>query len=358
MQLTLIVPELIWPEPDDRETFEGLTCRSLEFLLARSTPTTGPAIPLETMLADAFGHPENASFAALRRIGEADDLQPEGFADGAGWVCSDPVHLRFHQDSVILADGAGFDLGLDEAQILISALNDHFLSVGRFHLVAADRWYLQLDDRRTPDRFDAPPLSAVAGRSVERLLLAPTQTPGLKQLLVEAQMLLHAHPVNAQREREDRLPINSLWLWGAGTLAARIEPRFDGVWSCNPLARGLARASGVPTRAVPSDANALIADAAPGTRHLVVLEDLLAAVHYEDGDAYRSALAGPNGLEKRWFAPLRTALANGQVQALRIEASTAYASLGWECSRSDQWKLWRRSMPLGGLAQQLAKEAA
>ena len=361
MQLTLLIPELIWPEPDDRDAFDDLDCPALNLLLARSRMTRRPPQSLEATLADAFGHAEGAPYAAFRLLGETADAQVPTVADNACWLCSDPVHLRFHRESLILADSGSFDITLEEAQSLTDELNHHFSAVGpvvHFHAATADRWYLQLDSHASLDHFEAPPLSAVAGRSVERLLTASSHAQNLRQLLVDAQMLLHAHATNQKRECEGRMPINSLWLWGAGILPQRVESPFDGVWSTNPLALGLARAAGVPAHPAPADANTLFAHAARDTCHLVVLEDLLAAVHYENGEAYRVALAGPNGLEKRWFAPLRKALANGRITDLCVEATTAYGALDWQCRRSDQLKLWRRPQPLGKLAQHLAKEAA
>lgn len=361
MQLTLLVPEIIWPEPDDRNALDDIACPALNTLLARSKLTRRAPQSLEATLTDAFGHPEGAPYAAFRLLGETNAVQAPALAEDACWLCSDPVHLRFHQESLILADSGSFDLALEEAQSLTDALNRHFSAAGQvvhFHVATADRWYLQLADRAILDDFDAPPLSAVAGRSVEQLLMSSSQTSNLRQLLVEVQMLLHAHATNQTRECKGEMPINSLWLWGAGTLPPRIESPFDGVWSINPLARGLARAAGVPTHPVPTDANSLLAHTAPDTRHLVVLEDLLAAVHYENGDAYRNAIAGPTGLERRWFAPLRQALVTGQIKNLCVEASTAYAALKWQCGRYDQWKLWRRPEPLDKLAQHLAKQTA
>ena len=35
MQLTLVVPELIWPEPEDRDALTDLACPALETLLMR-----------------------------------------------------------------------------------------------------------------------------------------------------------------------------------------------------------------------------------------------------------------------------------------------------------------------------------
>ena len=177
----------------------------------------------------------------------------------------------------------------------------------------------------------------------------------MRKLLNEIQTFLHANPVNQQRENAGLLPINSLWLWGAGRLPERIESDFDGVWSTDPLALGLARAAGVPTHPVPVDAATFFAHAAPDTQQLVILDDLQGPVQYEDGAAYRKAIAA---LEQRWFAPLQKALAAGQFKQLRIVATTAYATLNWESTRLDQWKFWQRPQPLANLAKKLAKPQA
>ncbi len=348
MQINLLIPELLWPEPDDKDSFAALSCPALETLLARSQRTRRPPQSLEATLADTFGLPDAAPYAALRLLGESGTAE----AGSSCWLCCDPVHLRIHQDGLILADSGSFGIELDEARALIEALNRHLSDVGRFYLASADRWYLRLAEHLRLDRLDVPPLSAVAGRRIDGLLPATEHAKGLRKLLNEAQMLLHAHPINAEREAGGRLPINNLWLWGAGTLPPRYASDFDGVWSTNPLALGLARGAGVPTHALPADAATLLAHAAADTHHLIVLEDLLAPVQYEDGKAYAEAL---NGLEQRWFAPLASALAAGKIAQLRIEASTAYATLAWQSTRGDQWKLWRRPQSLAALAHALAQ---
>lgn len=363
MQLTLLVPELIWPEPDDG-TLERLDCPALSTLLARSRRARRAPQSFEATLADAFGQPPGAPYAALRLLGEAD--RNAGGADrnndeAAGdpvapgedcWLCSDPVHLRYHQERLILADSGSFAINLDEARELAGELNRQLPDVGRFHVAAAGRWYLRLADPRLAQGFATPPLSAVAGRRIDQLLGETAPARRLHALFNEAQMLLHAHPINQRREDAGRLPINSLWLWGAGALTPRRESDFDGLWSSDPLALGLARAAGVPTHGLPVDAATLLEHAAPDTRQLIVLEDLLGPAQYEMGEAYRAAI---EGLEQRWFAPLRQALAGGRISALRIEAPTAYAALAWDSTRREQWKLWRRARPLAALAKELAQ---
>lgn len=359
MQLTLLVPELIWPEPDDHDALDALACPALNTLLARSRLTRRPPQSLEATLIDTFGLPEGAPYGALRLLGEDDENGVAGgLAGDTGWMCADPVHLRFQQNQLILADSGSFTLELDEAQAIAGALNAHFSGLGRFHVAAADRWYLQLaatSGLEHPEQLDVPPLSAVAGRRVEQQLPSSPQTANLRRLLNEAQMVLHGHPVNAARERAGRLPINSLWLWGAGTLPPTLASRFDGVCSSQPLALGLGRAAGIPTQAVPPDAATLLAVSARESHPLVVLDALLGPVQYQDDDAYRAALLS---LETNWFAPLRQALTSGRITRLHLEASTAYGALRWASGRADQWKLWRRAQPLTDLALALAKGSA
>ena len=90
---------------------------------------------------------------------------------------------------------------------------------------------------------------------------------------------------------------------------------------------------------------------ASDTALLVELDDLADPVQHENGEAYRNAIAN---LERRWFAPLRQALAAARIAPLRIEAATAYATLTWESGRRDTWKFWRRPRPLIDIARKLA----
>lgn len=352
--VTLLVPELLWPEPEDREALDRLECPGLTTLLARSRFSRRPAQPAEAVLAASFGQEENASYGAFRCLGEAENPRD---IDGACWAAADPVHLRFHQDHLILAAGDTLSIAHEEAAALVEELNRHFTDLGTFQVAAADRWYLRLAKETAPAsplvRFGAPPLSAVAGRSIARLLPEIMEDREVRKLLNEIQTALHAHPVNLRREERGLPPINSLWFWGAGSLPPGVAAGFDSVWSGNPLALGLARAASVPAQATPADATALLAHTAPDTRQLVVLEELSAPAHYQNGEAYRDAVSA---LDARWFAPLQKALASGQLKHLRLTAPTAYGLLVWESNRAEQWKFWQRARPLAEIAKTLAKD--
>ena len=55
MHLTLLVPELIWPEPADQFTLGKLAAPGLEWLLARAGLERRALHPFESVLTDCFG---------------------------------------------------------------------------------------------------------------------------------------------------------------------------------------------------------------------------------------------------------------------------------------------------------------
>lgn len=348
MHLTVVVPELIWPEPDDRATLDALVCPALSALLSRSRLQRRPPQSFEATLGDACGLPVGLAYAALRVLGEQNIVA----APAATWLCADPVHLRLHQEQLILADGSRLAITPDEAQAFIDELNRQFVDSGRFHLGAAERWYLELPTEQTLGDFAVLPLSVVAGRRVEQQLPTRADLRWLRRLLNEMQMVLHEHPVNQRREERGQPTINSLWLWGGGQLPNPQASEIRHLWSDLPLARGLARHLDILCQPLPADANALLANATSNGRALLVLDALQVPVHYEDADAYRHAL---HDLEACWFAPLRQALLTRRVHSMHIDAPTTYAHLHWHCRPQDQWRFWRRSSSLASIAQSLAQ---
>lgn len=359
MPLTLVIPELLWPEPEDRDTQDALSCPALVTLLARATCRHQPAVSYEAALCDVAGvsgHTDGAPYAALRRMGETDTLR--GTHSGQTQLCIDPVHLRFLQERLILADPSQLALSEEETRSIIDDFNRHLSTFGRFHCGATGRWYLEPNDPSLATEHRLPPLSAVAGRSVERLLPSTSEARNQRRLHNEAQMLLHTHPVNRAREDAGKMTVNALWLWGGGTLPAprdeapALELPFDSVWSTDPLARGLARAAGVPIAPQPADATTWLANAAPDTHSLVVLDVLASAVHYESGEAYRTALSR---LDSDWFFPLLAALRQGTLPGgLTLIAPTVYGLIEWRLGRLASWAFWRRAKPLAALAREFA----
>ena len=263
-----------------------------------------------------------APFAAL-----GDGLQPDGY-----WLRADPVSLVLHRDSFSLAECTPA-LRLEQAQQLVDALNRHFAADGmRFHAVDARRWYLSLAQR---PELRTHPLAQVLGRDIQPRL--PQGADGLKWhgLLNELQMLLHAHPVNADLEQDGAMPVNSVWLWGGGELVAGTPQPDLSVWANDALARGLALAHQSRLAALPSSAQDWLRHAHESGEHLVV-HPLLPSMDPQQALEW---------LENAWFAPLLDMLRKGRVARLTLHLAGDSVN-SFTVMRADLWKFWHRARPL------------
>lgn len=336
MRLTLLVPELIWPEPGDTQTLAELSTPAFAWLDGHAAFSRGEPLAVESALLEQFGIADAGS-AAFRRLGETDANQEDGH-----WLCADPVHLRFHHERIVLADAGAFDIDAAEAQALVGALNTEFAEIGVFHAATPRRWYLRL--HAAVDHVAAP-LSAVAGRRMDSDL--SDKTSPLHRWLNEVQMFLHLHPVNAARAAAGKPAINSLWLWGNGP-AATPASGPDAVFADDPLARGLARAAGVAAQALPADAEAVLGSGAQ--RPLVVVDTLLPTVLYEDPDGWRRAC---ERFDADWLAPIQKRLGK-TVRELVVVAPTIYGRLQWTLAAGARWKFWKSGRTPQQVAQALA----
>lgn len=345
MRPTLLIPELIWPEPDDQLTLGDFQPLALSWLLAHGTWQQQPRRAFELALADAFGlaKPDGqAPLAALRRLGDGD-----ADAQTAHWLCAEPVHLRFHHERIVLADAGAFDLDITESQALIADLNQQFADIGEFVLADAKRWYLRLHQ---PVEHAVLPISAMAGRRIDGDL--PKGDPTLTRWLNEVQMFLHGHPVNEARQQQGKPAVNSLWLWGGGQLPSALASPYSSIVTTHPIGLGLARLSGLPV--LPTSSLARPDVKALGPRPFILLDALLAPVLYEDGPGWQAAA---RQLDEQALAPLRQALGKS-IAAIELIAPTVYGEIRGHIQASERWKFWKKPRPLAASARQFAENAA
>ena len=307
----------------EREALAGLP--ALSKLLARGRATKRGAGPWEAALLESFGIARQRDWplAPLSWLGEGGD-GAEGY-----WLHADPVHLRAERDALVLLDARHFVLEAEAAGAIVDALSAHFAPDGlRFFAPDPTRWYVRVD--RVPD-IATWPLRTATGHSIDALLPYGTEALAWHRRVNEAQMLLHAHPVNDMRESAGQPVVNSVWFWGGGVLPAVPGGRFGGVWGDDPLVRGLARVARLSCAALPETANHWLARSAAG-EHVV----LLAPGTAQPREALLAA-------EERWFAPLLRALKRRQLSALALVAEGGGTAVRFEVGPADLWKFWRRS---------------
>ncbi|MFL6564278.1 MAG: hypothetical protein ACJ8G5_05040 [Burkholderiales bacterium] len=331
MHCELIVPGLF-------AEASGTRAPALELLLARgrSTLNASPqSLPVEAWLQGAFAlEGESLPTGALSLAGAGRELGPEC------WARADPVHLRLLRDRLIVVPAAAFALSRPEADALVEALNRHFGERLVLQVLEPGHWCARLDLQLA---FHASSPLDAAGRDVDLAIRAGGEAgKRWAALLNEAQMLLHAHPVNAAREARGEPAVNSLWLWGAGS-APRVPPaRWRSVSADDLVARGLARLSGARERPLPESAEAWLQGASLDGRHLVLLDALRTPLALGQSAEYAECI---DALEKRWFGPLLAALRAGRVGMVTVHVPDSLGA-SFETIRGDLRRFWRRPRAL------------
>jgi hypothetical protein len=328
MHCELLVPGLFAGEADTR-------LPSLELLLARGRCASSQSRRLQGWLHEAFDlEGDRAAAGALT-------LLASGGEPGAEvWARADPVHLSVMRDRLILIPGEALRITRAEADSLCEAVNRHFAGRMALHVVDPLRWCVKLGEEEAVD--GQCPLEA-AGRDVDLCLPAREGASGAHQLMNEAQMLLHSHPVNEAREARGEPPVNSLWLWGSGRAPRIACSQWQSVSADEPIALGLARAAGVRHRPLPASAQAWLDRAPEDGRHLVVLDSLRVPLALSQTAEYREAMAA---LEREWFAPFLAALRGGRIGMVTVHVPDGPQCAAFETIRGDLRRFWRRPRSL------------
>ena len=329
MQFDFLVPAL-FDAPRSHRISE--TAPALAKLIARGSATTDPTDSMEAWLARQFGYVADSAdfpFAAVASRGET-------MADASAkyWLRADPVHLSVNRDRVVLLDASQLDISAAESAALVAALQAHFKSDGlNVYGPHPQRWYITSD---RPIALCTQPVSAVRGRSVADHWFDGADRARWQARLSEMQMLLHAHPLNEARETAGQLPINGVWLWGAGEQPADGKKIYARIIAGDALAAGFAALSAARYTESRQFRWRDVAPPAAGNA-LVVIDPLAAFAAYGEWDEWRDALAT---LDQAWFSPALSALKNGTLNAIAI---CVPGKTSTTTTRIDLFKFWRRS---------------
>src|SRR5256885_15089389 len=137
-----------------------------------------------------------------------------------------------------------------ESEALAEPPNRHFGPTMLFYPMRPARWYVRLE--KAPD-VQTTPAAAARGVAIDEKLPSGPDAMRFHALMNEAQMLLHEHPVNAEREARGVPALNSIWFWGGGGIAAAKARPFSAGVARRPLAPGRPPAPGIPAHPLPHD---------------------------------------------------------------------------------------------------------
>jgi hypothetical protein len=322
---TFLVPDLL-PAALRGSPARGLHAPRLAVLLARGDATALPAGDTDDWLCEAFGvaRRNDRPVAVLTLAGDG------GEPGNACWLRCDPVHLYMRQNGMILSDAAGTPTA-EESQTLVNSLNAHFVDDGLLFFAGnAGRWYVRSE---THSDLTTQPLTAALNRDIDSLMPTGADSRYWRRILNEAQMLLHAHPLNAEREARGLPAFNSVWLWGGGTMPATVSTNYSQLWADEALARALALRSGIQASPLPDSADAVFA---AGGNALVVVTAL--RDNTPDLESWQQAL---EKFEQQWMAPCHAALKSGRMQRLTLLTPGTPQGKRFDISAAHLWRWWR-----------------
>ena len=254
-----------------------------------------------------------------------DSTAPDGV-----WAVAQPVHLATAIDHLRLAPFEDLDLDAAEADALLSTVNGHLAGVG-FVLSRGTPgcWMLQCLEHVECTSFEP---EAVVGRNIWDFMPGGRDGPAVRSLMNEIQMLLHEHPVNDARQRRGRPTINSLWLWGFGSITRPAPRKLPALSTDDAWLAGLWRLHGAACTAV-TEAGRLLERPQAG--------QLVAMGRPAGGDRQAALAAVDGGI----LAAARAAVAAGHASNLRVLAGDAV----FEEDARSRWRCWRRSVSMASI---------
>lgn len=329
-ELHLIVPGVCGPLADTETLKSSTAVKDWTGLLSRAHCRSSSS-NIHEVIASLF----NLSIAGDFPSAALSLLANDQYDPAMSYMCADPVHLQADLDSAILTSSVDLDIMENESAALCEALNQHFFQDGlRFIRLGKDDWIVASKDEI---QVSTTPLSEATGRNVNFILPKDRDATSWKQVLTEAQMLMHTHDVNEQREKQGRQPVNSLWFHGSGKLPVTSACRVSSVCSNKDIFKGLARY--VQCEYLPQTASVdeYLAYLTAGSHSINVLHlaDMEHLVNYTDVTPWLDTLAN---VVEHWIYPLIKAANRNNFRVVLYPCNEKQ----YQFSRFDALKFWRQ----------------
>ena len=135
--------------------------------------------------------------------------------DGEIPLCCDFVILQSSHNDMVMKDYTAGHLSCEESRNYLKALQDQISDyVVTFYPGFGSHNLMVLESEQFTTRLTPP--NELIGEGIRKFMPEDDQFKDLIYIINQAQIILHNHPVNQQRKRENLDSVNSIWLWGNG----------------------------------------------------------------------------------------------------------------------------------------------
>jgi hypothetical protein len=206
--------------------------RTLVRWLARSAPARGgePRDLLGSILGVLGRDRPRNGLGAMRLWGQTNDRPTV-------WVAAaDPVYLEARLDHLCLHALQEPAVTRSELRALFDHLQETLAEDQNYGFARIGICGYLRAGGGIPTAMEPP--SVVDQRNPNDYLPAGEQAAGFRKLQSEIEMALHDHPVNVERELGGQQPVNSLWLWGGGSVPESTVDPHPPLFADDPLLTG------------------------------------------------------------------------------------------------------------------------
>lgn len=330
-ELHLVVPGICGPLAEVQSLKKSPVIKRWTQVLARSLCAPSPT-SIHGVIASIFNLTVEGDFPAAA----FSLLAVDSYEASMNYMCADPVHLEADMHHAVLTSSTDLDISENEAVALCGALNEHFKQDGlSFIRKGAGSWFVVSNENIC---INTTPLADAVGRNVNFLLPKGESSAMWKQLMTEAQMLLHSNEINSERESRGKQSINSIWFHGCGNLPAVTDCRVSSVCSNDGIFKGLAahvQCDYLPLLASAREYADIVLSEKDKTVNVFHLSDLENLVNYTDVTIWLEKLTE---VLEQWIYPLLKMARKNRINVFLYPCSEKQ----YQFSKYDALKFWRQ----------------
>jgi 2,3-bisphosphoglycerate-independent phosphoglycerate mutase len=139
-------------------------------------------------------------------------------------LCCDFVTLQSSHNDMIMKDYTAGHLSCEESREYLKALQDQISDCPvTFYPGFGFHNLMVIESKQFTTRLMPP--NELIGEGIRKFMPNEDQFKDLIYIINQAQIILHNHPTNQKRKRENLDLVNSIWLWGNGSIG--VLPPFE-----------------------------------------------------------------------------------------------------------------------------------
>lgn len=264
-------------------------------------------------------------------------LANDSYDSSVYYMHADPVHLQADLDHAVLTSSDDLDITEEESIALCDELNQHFNQDGlTFFRLNKNQWFVS---GKNKIKLNTTSLTDATGRNINFIMPDGSDSASWKQVLTEAQMLMHAHEVNNSRESTGQLSINSLWFHGPGPVPKINNSESASICSNHDMFKGLAGIAKCDYLKVPGSVNDyaqhLLSRRDNNTVNILHLSELEHLINYTDVTLWRDKLTD---VLTNWVYPLIKIANENNIEVVIYPCNKKR----YHFSKYDSLKFWRQ----------------